>query len=174
MLSVVGRGCHSVLPRRPHLKAPLFYVYWRRCTITGPTSLHEIPSFVPWHHRSERPTPGRWRPQSRPGTSRSGTGKGGVNPGPTLYRTPMPLDTTKVNSSRNWSGRLVTWGMYMDPALGPRAALFNQRELTWSTRSSRRLSSACASLNPTAHAEPPRSTQAPTDYRPLFITYHRV
>lgn len=116
---------------------------------------------------------GRW--QLCADTSRAGTGEGGgVSPGPTLYRSPMSLDTTKVNSWRNRSGRLVTWGMCVNPALVSGATLFNRRDQTWCTRSSRRLSSACASLDPTAHAEPPRSTQAPTGWRPLFVTDHGV
>ncbi|XP_067588946.1 V-type proton ATPase subunit D isoform X2 [Pseudorca crassidens] len=64
--------------------------------------------------------------------------------------------------------------MCVNPALVSGATLFNRRDQTSCTRSSRRLSSACASLDPTAHAEPPRSTQAPTGWRPLFVTDHGV
>lgn len=91
---------------------------------------------------------------------RNGKGRG-VSQGPTLSRPPKSLDTTKMSSWRNRSGGLVTWGMRLNPTPGSRAVLFNLRDQ--SPRRSGRSSSACAWVYPTAHAEPPRITQAPTD-----------
>lgn len=119
--------------------------------------------------RSYKDTYDKGRPTRKTDKELAG-GSGGVQTfftqGPTLSRPPLSLDTTKVSPLRNQSRELVTWGMCVDPAVGPLVALFNRRDRTWYTRNSRRASSACASLNPTAHAEPARTTQAPTEQRP--------
>lgn len=153
--------CHRVLPRPPPRK--------ESSTLSILKRLYGHLAHFPSRGSYARTTPSATREDRHgnrqgcrwcPDTSRPGRG---VSSGPTLSRPPMSLHTTKVSSSRNRSRGLVTRGMSVDPAVGSRAALFNRREQTWSTRSSRRSSSACASLNLTAHAEPPRLTQAPTE-----------
>jgi hypothetical protein len=105
---------------------------------------------------------GRWR--WCPDTSRAGTGKGGsASPGLPSFDHSCYWTRTKVSSWENRAAGSVTWGMYVNPALGSHAVLFNPSDQTWYTRAGCRASSACAAPNPTAHAEPPRTAQAPTE-----------
>ena len=157
VLSVLGRGVTAFSPGRPTFKTPPLPAYWRGRPITWPTCLHEIPPSVPWHlcytgRPTRSPAGGGSRVQTLPARGREKEGV--LAPGPTLYRPPTSLDTIKVNSWKNRSERLVTWGMCVKPTPGSHATLFSRRDQTRSALSSRRLSSACASLTHTAHAEP--------------------